>query len=276
MQKPSNPIPSAITTSPGQSWLTSQVNQPMPITGSHRTGNWNTVRRGVRLMVGSLTAMTLGCLAFLLYTLLPKRHFGGEGPGFDLDGLELLLALAAGLVVGIVVYLVGLLMSLAAPAQARLSRLTWWCRTGLVAGGLILLLGILMCSNRGTRIGEIRLASCGLAMTGVVFLAAGCAGYSFYLAGIARRFGDRRLALAFRAFIPAVLLLFAWPAYALEFGILQPILSQAPAVHFSEKQLALLTLADVVLAAALGVWWEGMLWVLLKRLSPSAPAHLVA
>jgi hypothetical protein len=266
MNQTINPISTAFTSFSGQSWLRSQVNQPKPIAGSLAVGIWNTVRWGLRLMVGSLTAITLGFLGLLLFRLFP-RYFVGS----------LLLGVVGVLLVGLVGYLVGVAMSLAAPAEARLGRLQWLCGTGLGCGAQILLIALPTYSLLRWDLGRSVLAvSYGLALTGVVFLAAGCVGYSYYLAMIARRSGNRRLAGCFLAYIPALLLLFVVPVVALELGILEPILPQALAVHLSHKQVDRLALAEVVLAISLGLWWKCMVWLLLKRLSPPAPANRIA
>jgi hypothetical protein len=212
MSQPIHPVSTAFTTSPGLSSLRSLVNRSETVSGSLPSENWDTVRLGVQLMVGSLCATALWIVAVSVMPLLSKTRSSGEGPGFDLGGVLLLLGLMAGALVGILAYLLGVAMSLAAPRQAHLGRLTWVCRTALVGGALILLLAAIMSGVRSGRFRNMRLASYDLALVGLLALAVGCAAYSFYMALIARRFGHQQLARGFLAFIPAVLFLFVWPS----------------------------------------------------------------
>jgi len=266
MIQPIKPISTAFITSPGLSNLTSPVNRTEAVAGSLGSENWDTVRWGIQWMVGSLCATALWILTMSVMPLLSRDQWNGGDPGFDLGGALLLLGLYAGALIGIGAYLVGVAMSLAAPRQANLGRPTWVCKTGFGGGALILLLAAIMSSGRSGRLRNMRLANYDLAFAGLLALAVGCAAYCFYMALIARRFGHRQLARGFLAFIPAVLFLFVWPSFALEIRIVERVL---PVGSWQER----LAFAEILLAAGLGPWWVGMLWLLQKRLGRSIVAQ---
>ncbi len=224
-------------------------------------------------MLTSLKAMALITLVpawFLLVSALAPHS--GSDPGFDISNGLVLFLFAAGVAllclgIAFVTYLLGAARSLAAPADCRLGRLTWVCRTGCAGGILFILPAIVLACVRGAlRMWHIRLAIGLLTLTGSLFLAVGGAGYCLYLALIARRLGDIRLEWAFRSFATAWAVLLAAPTMALEIGILKPELPPT----------ALVAGTALFLAPGLGIWWARLLWLLLKRLSCSRQASLVA
>ncbi len=155
-------------------------------------GDWERVHRGIGLMLTSLKAMALITLVpawFLLVSALAPHS--GSDPGFDISNGLVLFLFAAGVAllclgIAFVTYLLGAARSLAAPADCRLGRLTWVCRTGCAGGILFILPAIVLACVRGAlRIWHIRLAIGLLTLTGSLFLAVGGAGYCLYLALIA-------------------------------------------------------------------------------------------
>ena len=180
MRNPNHP--SSIPPSAGEANRAEQVGVSL--------GDWESVRRGVGLMLTSLKAMALITLVpawFLLVAALAPHSGNGGDPGFDINVL-VIFVYAAGVAllclgIALVSYLLGVARSLAAPADCRLRRLTWVCRTGCAGGVLFILPALVLACVRGAlRIWHIRLAIGLLTLTGSLLVAAGCAGYCLYLA----------------------------------------------------------------------------------------------
>jgi hypothetical protein len=199
---------------------------------------WASIRTSLRIFA---TGWILVHVAnFFVKLLTEAAHRQGQGAASGLLLIQLLTYLALG--AGVVLYVTGMAMSVAVPAEANLRG---WAK-GIIGGMCVSLLAFLAYFHSGTQLETERLF---IVFAGAAFLAKLL--YTRFLRGLAQHFHLPTVATAAEAYFWCEALFFVW-AMA---GLIQGTGRMAQAAPFEAgRQEWLALLAGLVLC----VWFAGM------------------
>jgi len=228
----------------------------LAVTRAHlETAEWRAVRRGLGLTSWGLVGVPAGLLGlFLVHDYLGRT----DPPGFLLLFVSLVGLLCGGM--GLVS---GVALTLMVPRRARLGRRVGTCFVGLLVGVVLLVTALTwrdvpqaMLSApwpAGRRV---------LTLSGLAALLVAHLGYCLCLAGVAGRFGSRRLARGFVVLFGCLL-----------FQVVLIAAAESVAVYGGPRWLPFgtdwkdaLILCAGGMQVGLGLAWSVALWLLRRRL----------